>query len=92
MPTQAEVEEWYTDRRNWARWGPDDQRGAINLITPDKRVAAATAVPNFEIGSGSNPSDDEEVASSSSRVPVKNEPRSQLLTLAAKVKQERKRG
>ena len=44
VPTQAEVEEWYTDRRNWARWGPDDQRGAINLITPDKRVAAATAV------------------------------------------------
>ena len=44
VPTQSEVEEWYTERRNWARWGSDDQRGAINLITPDKRMAAATAV------------------------------------------------
>ena len=21
MPTQEEVESWYTDRRNWGRWG-----------------------------------------------------------------------
>ena len=32
MPTAAEVRSWYTDRRNWGRWGNDDQRGAINLI------------------------------------------------------------
>lgn len=44
MPTQAEVESWYTDRRNWGRWGRDDQKGAINLITPEKTVAAVALV------------------------------------------------
>jgi len=46
IPTQAEVDEWYTTRRNWGRWGADDQRGAINLITPEKRVAATRLVRN----------------------------------------------
>ena len=44
LPTEAEVKSWLTDRRNWGRWGPDDQRGAINLITPAKRVAATRLV------------------------------------------------
>ena len=44
MPTQAEVDSWYTDRRNWGRWGDDDQRGAVNLITPEKSAAAAALV------------------------------------------------
>ena len=26
---------------NWGRWGTEDQKGAVNLITPAKRVAAA---------------------------------------------------
>ena len=46
LPTQAEVDEWYTTRRNWGRWGDDDQKGAINLITAEKRVAAAGLVRN----------------------------------------------
>ncbi|HEY2009653.1 MAG TPA: cyclase family protein [Rhizomicrobium sp.] len=29
---------------NWGRWGADDQMGAVNLITPDKRKAALHAV------------------------------------------------
>src|SRR6185436_8461803 len=41
LPTEAEVRSWIRDRSNWGRWGPDDQRGTINLITPAKRVAAA---------------------------------------------------
>ena len=31
-------------RRNWGRWGPDDPMGAVNLITPQKRAAAAALV------------------------------------------------
>ena len=31
-------------RRNWGRWGADDQMGAVNLITPAKRAAAADLV------------------------------------------------
>ena len=34
----------YRDRRNWGRWGDGDQVGAINLITPEKRAAAAGLV------------------------------------------------
>src|SRR5580658_7179223 len=29
---------------NWNRWGADDQMGAVNLITPDKRKAALHTV------------------------------------------------
>jgi kynurenine formamidase len=44
IPTKDEVLSYLRDRRNWARWGKDDQRGAINLITPEKRVQAARLV------------------------------------------------
>ncbi|MFN8558818.1 MAG: cyclase family protein [Dehalococcoidia bacterium] len=44
VPTRDEVLSYLRDRRNWGRWGADDQRGAINLITPAKRVAAAGLV------------------------------------------------
>jgi len=43
-PTKDEVLGYLRDRRNWGRWGADDQRGAINLITPEKRVRAALVV------------------------------------------------
>lgn len=45
-PTQQEVEAWYTERRNWGRWGADDEKGAINLITAKKRAEAAALVTN----------------------------------------------
>lgn len=44
LPTQADVDEWYTTRRNWGRWGDDDQMGAMNLVTSEKRMAAASMV------------------------------------------------
>src|SRR5690349_10663136 len=44
LPTDKEVTSWIRERRNWGRWGKDDQIGAINLITPAKRVAAARLV------------------------------------------------
>ncbi|MCY4120145.1 MAG: hypothetical protein OXG72_04415, partial [Acidobacteria bacterium] len=46
MPSQAEVESWYRDLRNWGRWGDHDQKGAVNLITPEKSAAAARLVRN----------------------------------------------
>ena len=39
-----EAEAVYVRRRNWGRWGPDDPMGAVNLITPQKRAAAAGLV------------------------------------------------
>lgn len=44
VPTKAEVQTYLTERRNWGRWGADDQVGAVNLITPAKRIQAASLV------------------------------------------------
>jgi len=41
LPTEAEVRAYFQDRRNWGRWGRDDEVGAVNLITPAKRASAA---------------------------------------------------
>ncbi len=38
--TQADVEQLMEDLSNWGRWGPDDELGAANLITPEKRLEA----------------------------------------------------
>jgi len=39
-PTQAEVENYFARLNNWGRWGDDDQRGTLNLITPEKQATA----------------------------------------------------
>ena len=44
VPTKEEVESWLRDRRNWGRWGPDDEMGTLNLITDEKRASAARLV------------------------------------------------
>ena len=43
-PTRDEVLAYLHERRNWGRWGEDDQKGAINLITAEKRAAVARSV------------------------------------------------
>lgn len=35
--------------RNWGRWGDDDERGTVNLITPERLVAAAKLVQKGQI-------------------------------------------
>lgn len=47
--TRDEIVSLLRDRRNWGRWGDDDQRGALNLITPEKRAAAAALVRSGRI-------------------------------------------
>lgn len=42
-PGEGTIEDWGAYRRetrNWGRWGDDDSAGAINLITPEKRLEA----------------------------------------------------
>ena len=39
--------------RNWGRWGDDDERGTVNLVTPERLVAAAALVRQgkvFDLG------------------------------------------
>ena len=42
--TKETVDSWMAELSNWGRWGEDDQRGTINLITPAKRREAAALV------------------------------------------------
>jgi kynurenine formamidase len=42
--TKAQFDEWMTKLSNWGRWGKDDERGALNLITPETRRRAAALV------------------------------------------------
>ena len=42
--TREQYDTWMTELSNWGRWGDDDQLGALNLITPAKRVEAARLV------------------------------------------------
>ena len=44
IPTEAQVLSWYTALSNWGRWGPDDELGTLNLITPGKCRQAAGLV------------------------------------------------
>ncbi len=43
-PTPELFEEYYAYCSNWGRWGPDDQRGTLNYITPDVIASAARLV------------------------------------------------
>ena len=42
--TEAQYEQWKTDLSNWERWGADDEIGALNLVTPAKRLEAVAVV------------------------------------------------
>ena len=40
IPTEQDILGWYASLSNWGRWGGDDERGTLNLITPAKRLQA----------------------------------------------------
>jgi hypothetical protein len=40
LPSDDEVLGYFETLSNWGRWGPDDELGTLNLITPDKRARA----------------------------------------------------
>ncbi|HCC99648.1 MAG TPA: hypothetical protein DER64_03900 [Planctomycetaceae bacterium] len=42
--SKAQYDTWMMELSNWGRWGADDELGALNLITPDKRLEAASLV------------------------------------------------
>jgi kynurenine formamidase len=44
VPTKEEVMAYLKADRNWDRWGRDDQLGAVNMVTPEKRLEAAGLV------------------------------------------------
>lgn len=44
LVSAAQFERWQTELSNWGRWGKDDELGTLNLITPQKRLAALALV------------------------------------------------
>jgi poly(3-hydroxybutyrate) depolymerase/kynurenine formamidase len=42
--TRETIERWAVELSNAGRWGPDDELGTLNLITPEHRVRAARLV------------------------------------------------
>jgi kynurenine formamidase len=54
IPTKEEVNSFLKDT-NWGRWGDKGSSGAINLITPQKRIAAAKLVKSGRSVSLSRP-------------------------------------
>jgi len=42
--TKADIDRMRKVLSNWGRWGADDELGAVNLITPAKRIEAARLV------------------------------------------------
>ena len=44
VPTEEEALGYFQSLSNWGRWGPDDELGTLNHITPEKRLRAATLV------------------------------------------------
>ena len=44
LVSPQQMKDWETELSNWGRWGPDDQRGTLNLITPEKTRAATRLV------------------------------------------------
>ena len=43
-PTTEQVDALYDALRNWGRWGHDDELGALNFLTPERRAAAGALV------------------------------------------------
>jgi len=41
VPTTGDLDRMYESLKNWGRWGPDDERGALNHLTDDRTAAAA---------------------------------------------------
>ena len=62
--TLQQIAQWESELSNWGRWGPDDQRGTLNLITPDKtREAAALVTDGVSVSLGHFVSEEEAIDS-----------------------------
>ena len=43
------LEEYCERYRNWGKWGPDDEIGTLNYITPQKVIEAAGLVKQGKV-------------------------------------------
>jgi len=45
----SDIGEWFETLSNWGRWGPEDERGTLNHITPAIRARAAALISDGEV-------------------------------------------
>jgi len=57
--SQSDFNALFEKLKNWGRWGPHDDKGTLNYITPDKIVAAAALIKSGRSVSMSIPIDKE---------------------------------
>lgn len=55
--SKTTFDQWKKSLSNWGRWGKDDQMGALNFVTPAKRVEAAKLVRKGMTVSMARPAD-----------------------------------
>ncbi len=48
LPTTGDLDALFDYLKTWGRWGPDDERGALNYLTDDRTAAAAGLVRTGE--------------------------------------------
>jgi hypothetical protein len=53
--SKQQWDQWFKSLSNWGRWGKDDDRGALNLITTEKAKQAGTLVKTGQSVSLSKP-------------------------------------
>lgn len=53
--TRKEFDELFNDVSNWGRWGPSDERGTLNYLTPERVAKAASLVRSGRSVSMSRP-------------------------------------
>ena len=56
VPSKDEVLAYLKEDRNWGRWGNDDQMGAMNMITPEKRCLLYTSPSPRDLSTSRMPS------------------------------------
>ena len=66
-PTPDDYRAYKQRFNNWGRWGPDDNLGTLNHITPERRKAAAALVREGITVSCANP-----LATAAVRTPNRN--------------------
>jgi kynurenine formamidase len=53
--TQVEFDRLFQEVSNWGKWGPDDERGTLNYLTPERVAKAASLVRSGRTVSLSRP-------------------------------------
>jgi kynurenine formamidase len=54
-PAREAMDEYIRENRNWGRWGENDEIGALNMVTAEKRLQAARLVRTGRLVSLSRP-------------------------------------